>query len=208
MNQIICIDFDGTLIRGNSFPLWIKFVLKKSIRSGRFILFFYLGFILFLRKILGYLDHVSFKAKVDSINYPSSWAEEFCGDLFKQQLASEVMDKIHSLKASNFIVTTAAPACYAEAIPRWFLFDQVSPTILSSHFRGDYYYDNYRKNKAALTLGIVDSNYILFTDHIDDFSLAEQADQVFLCNPSNSCLKSYQNSSVQFVLLKDSDENY
>jgi len=204
MGLVICIDFDGTLINANSFPKWIKFIMIMSLKFGHFSLFFRVLFLLFFRKIIPILSHSEFKSYINSLNYPDSWASNFCFYLRKSYCNDLVKKKIESSRTNIYIITTAAPYCYAKDIPSFFLFNGQKPKLLCSIQAKGKFSDNYKINKKVNTLSLLnDLPFILYTDHSDDIELAKEAEEVFLCNPKDACIKQYNDAGILFDLIKD-----
>lgn len=202
--KIACVDFDGTLIRGNSFPKWILFSLIHSLREGRLVFFLQLFSLLLLRKGVPLLSHVEFKKRVNNLNYSKNWADDFCKKLYKEDISLAVFTQLKKLDVDKVVVTTAAPCCYAKSLAKQFAFEDVRFDILCSHLQEQDFYDNYREKKKAFTLNhIGDNEFILFTDHRDDITIARCAKEVFLCNPSPHNRDVYAEEGVQYNLIQD-----
>lgn len=179
-NWFIVSDFDGTIIKKNSFPMWIKFVLARSAKEGRLFLFFSVLWLTFLRKVFKVLSHASFKSKIDDIQYPKEYSSDFMLKL-EQFIVPQVINKLKEYD-TTIIVSTAAPRCYACAISE--LLQQYSinaSNVLSSHQIKNGYFDNYKKNKTL----IFDSNdweiEVFFTDSLDDVSMISLSRAFYYC---------------------------
>ncbi len=202
--KIACVDFDGTLIRSNSFPKWVLFSLKGSLKEGRLILFLQIFILLSLRKVIPLLSHVEFKKRINSLNYPKGWADAFCEKLYQENISLAVLTQIKKLGVEKVIVTTAAPCCYAKSLPVRFAFEKVNFDVLCSHLQDQCFYDNYRENKKELTLAHIGNNeFVLFTDHRDDIAIAKCAKDVFLCNPTHHNREIFDAENIQYDLIQD-----
>lgn len=202
--SVVCIDFDGTIVNVNTFPLWVKFVLKKAWRSKAFSILFRMCFLLLLRKGFGVLSHSDFKKNINSMNYPADWAENFFIEMQNYGYFNhKVSNKIESLDAYSYVVTTAAPYCYAKMIPKYFLFNGQSPLLLCSKSHGDHFLDNFKEAKAKNTQDCIDGQgYILFTDHIDDLALARDATELYLCNPDQKSLSTFDSFGFDYKMIQ------
>lgn len=152
IKKVVCVDFDGTLIRTNSFPKWILFCLERSIKEMRLLLAVQLVTLLFLRKAMSSLSHVEFKKMINDLNYPEGWSEYFCKKLYKDYRSHAVFTKIKALDVDKVILTTAAPCCYAKSLAQVFTIKGARLEVLCSHLKKQGFFDNYRENKKGLTL--------------------------------------------------------
>lgn len=205
--KTIVVDFDGTLIRKNSFPNWIKFVLKSAINSFKFQIFFSVLSLLLRRKVLKNITHLEFKRRVDSLNYPSDWAKQFLKNL-KASLSPKVYEAIENERRNDtrsLIVSTAAPECYARYIPEVFFEKQNILCVCSRHQEGQGYFNNFQANKAASLEELLESEpgFILFTDHSDDYELAKRCDFFYLCNPNETDLQFFMKMGISYKLVQD-----
>jgi hypothetical protein len=201
--MIVCIDFDKTLINKNSFPLWIKFALKRSFFEKRFNILARLSILILFRKILPILNHTNFKRAINRLTYPDNWASEFCLSLYKNYKIEFIAKKINQYESQNYVITTAAPFCYAKAIPEYFNFNTLRPVLICSKEDGAVFVDNYQKNKMINTLRLIgNQNFILFTDHSDDIPLALKAAEVYLCNPKKECIDSFAKNNIDYKILE------
>lgn len=203
------VDFDGTLVRVNSFPLWIKFCLRKSFLEFRYFLLAKIFFLLFLRKFFNLISHEVFKAKLDSFCYPPGWVHDFVSCLYEKNRVDLVLDRINQLGSDcdMVLITTAAPSCYAKEISGFFYFNNINTKVVSSYCSSDgVYFDNYRGNKLTRIREILDfdsiSNFVLFTDSPDDLHLAEISSTIFLCNPTDKSLEEFSGHNLKVEVLR------
>lgn len=205
----VAVDFDGTVLKTNSFPLWIKFSLKNALIEKRLGLFFCLTFLILFRKIIPVMKHSDFKKRINALGYPEDWPNRFCEGLFQKYHNSQIIKKIESYHSKSVVITTAAPCCYAKVIPNYFRFNGRKPHILCSFMHGKIFIDNYKVKKKENTLTFFEyAPFIFFTDHKDDLTLALRAQYTYLCNPGTQSLSAFQQAGIDFILLKDFHEGY
>lgn len=161
---MIVSDLDGTLLNVNSFPLWIKFLLKKSFLSFHVILFINV-FMLGLGRKVGVLTHSSFKAKLAKLDVPYLWNVEFSSRLLIE-VNKVVFDELYCL--DEFVLATAAPINYAEPFADM-LFNHKC-NVLASKWHGRSYIDNVGLNKKNNLEIFLNGSEItcFYTDHEED----------------------------------------
>lgn len=203
----IVIDFDGTLIRKNSFPLWIKFVIKKSFFSIRGKTMVTLVWLLIQRKLLKRMGHIEFKEKVDALNVPSHWGLEFMQGL-ESSLSRVVFHYVNKDldQSTRLIISTAAPECYAKYIPEVFFSEQEVICLFSYGFDKKGYFNNFQENKLTSYKRVAQKGetFILFSDHSDDYELSKNAEKFYLCNPRKEHQVFFNERNVTFTLIRDS----
>lgn len=203
--MVVILDFDETLYKKNSFPGWIRYCLRRSLREYRVSLFITILFYVFMRKVMSVYDHVFFKKKINQILYPDSWAVDFCRTLVSDYDAV-VVNEVKKLKSSCVIISTAAPACYADHIIVGDLF--VVGQIVSSGPCDGGFSDNCGIEKKRRTLNCLrdlgrgEEELVLFTDHMSDAPLGQISKHVFLCNPRNEDLLHYSSQGIGFSVLR------
>lgn len=202
-DRVVVVDFDGTLFEGNSFPLWIYFCLKRSLRDLNFLILLRLLALLFGRKIFNF-SHYKFKRGIDRIAYPDCWALDFKKEL-SPKFSETVIKMVKGLQPCSLIISTAAPSCYA----REFLqlpnlrFDY----LISSTTVDGVFLDNCGERKRDNTLSLLKEfkltgRLLFFTDHQDDIPLAQVVDEVYLCDPSDEAFKKFHLAGVKFSLVR------
>jgi len=205
MNTVV-VDFDGTLITGNSFPSWIIFILRKSVYSLKLKTVLIVLGLLIRRKVLKNITHIQLKERVDSLSYPHLWGAQFMKELKKSE-SLKVYNGIqpYTESQSKILVSTAAPNCYAKYIPEVFFPDYHAECITSQRLEDKTYFNNFQSNKAAKIKEIIGESekFALFTDHSDDYELAKFSSQLYLCNPKEKHLKHYKESGLKFTILRD-----
>lgn len=193
-DSVLLVDLDGTLVRGNTFHLWIRYMLMDGFSNlGLVTRYRQKASLVMLAasRLLKIRDHSQFKYGVQRLWLTTHKSEEARArqlDAFltivERHLENRVVDKVKELRSfSNFcVLTTAAPADYAALLADRLGFDHVIATP-----RADQEWcDNIRQTKAARTLEFLTSRghaerpRILVTDHVDDTPLMRECDVVYL----------------------------
>lgn len=196
--KVALVDLDGTYVKGNSFHLWIKFILQVGAETlsvgDAMALRLRLLCLCALRK-LKLLDHSRFKYAVQDI-----WHQKFSPaqielllckfmPVLQKRISPYVKEQLECLKAESAIIilTTAAPGEYAcKLVEDSDLFQACIATPPAS---GLNWYDNIRDAKQKNTLdylncnNLADKHLILFTDHLDDLHIMENCQEVHLFPP-------------------------
>lgn len=197
-------DFDGTLISANSFPLWVRFVAVRSLTTARFGLFVAIVSSVLRRKILGSTRHDEFKGELDGLPYPDGWAADFVDGL-RPLLRADVLERIEKLADGPVLIATAAPFCYARAVP------DILPLpvcgVVCSQRDGANYIDNTGATKCQRIVAGLSSagrrhdDFIFFTDHEDDLPTANAALKTYLCHPSASAVRAFEPLGARVEVL-------
>lgn len=204
MHKNICIDFDGTLININSFPKWILFSIRKSFAELKIVLLFKIIYLLFLRKVVPLLSHAEFKKRINELPYPPDWSDQFCLFLSNEHRNLKVISEIEKFSTSNYLITTAAPCCYASSISKYFTFNFIEPDVLCSYYDGENFVDNYKSNKSVNTAEFLNNEpFVLFTDHKDDIELSLKSELLYLCHPSQLSLSEFKGRGINYILIED-----
>lgn len=203
--KVVVLDFDGTLYKNNSFPCWIRYCLRRSLVEWEFAIFMRIFFSLLLRKLIGIYTHSKFKEKINSIDYPKGWSDDFCESLVFDYNEG-VVSRIKSISDYYLILSTAAPFCYAQKI-------RSDPSIkidhiISSNSKDGLFFDNQGLMKRDITMEFIrDSGFsgisVLFlTDHHSDVYFAKESNEVVLCNPNDKALCTFLSEGVDFSVLR------
>lgn len=200
---MIVIDLDQTLLRCNSFPKWISFLLKKSISTVRLDLFLTIGIFSLLR-LLRFISHSTYKRKISSLPIPKDWNETFSKEL-TGHFQNSVIDYVKTIYKSNpslkLILSTAAPANYVEPLSKYFPFS--FHQVFASSFKEDSFIDHAGLNKAiSFTQAYGDIQCELFiTDHHTDIPMMKLSNKVMLVNPSHATLRMLEANDIKFEQL-------
>lgn len=205
MSAVVVLDFDGTLYKKNSFPLWVMYCLRRALRELRLPLLLRLISYLFLRKFFFLYGHNEFKEKINNIKYPQCWAKDFCSDLVVDY-NEIVLSELKMLSCSCIMISTAAPECYARCIipVDGFLLNY----IICSENKDGVFMDNSGQKKMERTIAYIDeiglsqSPLIFFTDNFIDSPLARISSRVFLCEPNDKDINRYRSEGIEFTVLR------
>lgn len=207
MDKKVIFDFDGTLIRVNSFPKWVKFLLWNQLKNAEFKTFFKLIKLLFHRKISRRISHNEFKQRLMQMNFESA-STAFAKDLMRH-LNQDVFERLKfHLKSKDMIaISSAAPLDYL--MPFMQSIVQENLLIIGSRISDNELITNHKISKLQnLELQrFIDSDEefdILYTDSWDDFSLAQRAKHIILVNPTEQNKALYlKNFLVKIEILKE-----
>jgi phosphoserine phosphatase len=199
MKAIIC-DFDGTLIKKNSFPMWVFYILKCSLRRGGVPTFLRFSSALFLRR-LGMMSVSQFKAFLMGRRYPREYDSCFV-DSLKIHINPFVVERLNELDG-YLVLSSAAPIFYLEHVADNFgvKFDKV----VGTHVYVGILVENYSENKVLALQEVIDvaDDVILFTDHYIDLPLMRVSDEVFLVNPRKKTVNKADREGVNYKIIKD-----
>ncbi len=204
--DLVVFDLDGTIIRCNSFHLWIGFCifshcsalnLKKKLK------------IIFncLLRILKRIDHAQFKKEVMLIKPISSdrMARYFLKNLIIPKISFVCYKEmlLWKKKGVTIVIATAAAETYVEAIAKYFGIKH----WVSSYLLNDKLFNCIGKNKIH-SLRRKFNNFrilALYTDHIDDLPLMSLANYVILVNPKETQKKKILSklSNEYIKIIKD-----
>lgn len=137
MKLVIC-DFDGTLIKTHSFPMWVFYIVKCSLRRGNLPVFLRFASALFLRR-LGLISVSKFKTFLMMQRYPREYDSCFM-DSLKVHINPLVLDKLNQFDG-YVVLSSASPMSYLEHVVDVFgiKFDQV----IGSHVCDGVLVENY-----------------------------------------------------------------
>lgn len=186
--KYIAYDLDGTLVKFNTFKVWIILSFFLSFVFLRFsFLKKFIGFV--LRRKQGKLDRVGFKAAILAIQVDSSFWQKV-GQLYGGYLA------IFSLRRDLLALHKNAFRCLATAAPDIYVIpfskkSGVFDTAIYSHFVSDNkFVETLNEEKKKAVLEIFSSNPdFLFTDHYDDFPLINACKFTYLVSPDPASKK-------------------
>ena len=186
-------DFDGTLIRVNSFREINKRLLVKLLAKFKLLSFLRLSIWYFIRKT-GIISHMDFKIKAVAIFERSLSEDEKAGivqGVVDQNLNQKVYEAMS--QSDNCIISTSAPYAY---VSRMKLSDEAS--VISSLEPGDAYPDlsNFGQGKIDNVRAYFDGQNIsvrnTYTDSEDDRPLIDLSENAFIVK-SGKILKIKEN---------------
>ncbi|AVJ16954.1 hypothetical protein CLM71_07325 [Serratia sp. MYb239] len=184
--KYIAYDLDGTLIKFNTFKVWVilSFILS--------LIFFRIPF---LKKFIGLvksrkqgdLDRLGFKISLLALQVNSTfWSKVgsvYGGCLAKYFLRKDLL-ALH--KSAERCLATAAPDIYAIPFSKKL---GLFKTVICSHFvsdSGDYIETLNEEKKNAVLNDFSSHPDILFTDHYDDLPLIQMCKFSYLVSPDKS----------------------
>lgn len=188
-------DFDGTLIRINSFPYWIMFSGGYALISFKLGLFFKIINLLFERKIQHKISHVEFKRRLIELPISENSNQKFGNFLlfFVRKELKEELKKLHE-QNHKIVISSAAPEVYLKKSIE-LIFPEIHQNlmILGSKLNSDgELLDNFKEEKLRILYEVQflkeNENFNnLYTDSWDDAALAFQSENVFLISPKKQC---------------------
>lgn len=172
-NTLDVFDFDGTLIRANSFSVICKKMLSSCLNKGSFINVLTI-LLLYIARRAGYFNHIDFKNKMMlfmSKYFSEKEQQEMIQDIFIKNSNKDILEKLYS--ATNPIVSTAAPYIYMSK-----LVFKKPITVISSLSPEDYIVDrtNQGLGKVKNLMSYFKSNELCILNfYTDDLSEYEDA---------------------------------
>ena len=187
MSKVAVIDLDGTLIRVNSFPLWMKSLLASAIARGDMGRVATLVWWSVLRRV-GTFSHDDLKKRILALRVSEWEVERFVLGLLPY-VREDIVERIRESGAEYHILATAAPATYGRVLSKrlGLKFD----AVLCSSDEGGVYTGMAREDKLSAVIRHLDEQFprgygfSLYTDHEDDLPLAARAETTILCNASD-----------------------
>lgn len=142
---VLAVDLDGTLLRGNTFPAFVRLTYRRLLAGRQAVPLARLAGAVLRRKLLRG-PHVDFKAAVHRAGRRVAVAdvEAWIDELVAHRTHHEVAELVASWPGSTILVT-AAPSVYADRIADRFGFTAVH----ASDYVGDDYLENVHENKAT-----------------------------------------------------------
>jgi phosphoserine phosphatase len=141
---VLAVDLDGTYCRVNTFPLFVRFLLRTLPRRGDVVALASLVTALFRRKVLRH-SHLVLKAAVHRAGERvppqdvRAWAAEVLRDTGNPAVAELVRDW-----AGGTVLATSAPGVYADVLGELAGFDLVH----ASGYEAGVYVENVHAAKA------------------------------------------------------------
>lgn len=201
--KVLVFDLDGTLYEINTFHHFIKYVLRLSIKSFKFLLIIRILFFLSLR-LIKLISHKKLKYLILKLTYkrPDIDLEFFVDKIEKYKKTFPFLEKdTFELK----ILATAAPDCYAKIIADRNRFD----TCIATEFLGPEYKlfsENSKEEKLKRVLNYLDNFELkkvdtFVTDHIDDLPLLKVSLNNFIINPSEDFKRELTSHDIKYTAI-------
>lgn len=206
-------DFDGTLLRINSFPYWIMFSAGYALISLKFGLFFKIINLLFKRKIQHKISHAKFKEKLIQLPISENSNQlfsSFLSNFVRMDLKKE-LTQLHQ-KNHSIVISSAAPEVYLKlTIQNIFpeIHDQLF--MIGSKIENGTLNDNYKEEKLInlYKIGFLNPEETLknlYTDSWDDSSLAFHSKSITLICPKRNCQKQYNENPELSLKIRNSQK--
>ncbi len=185
------VDLDGTLLRGNSFRLFIRFLAGKLRRERRYASLSRIIALLAARR-LRLISHVGMKYPIHSLAsriVTDAELADFTNRILLPAVNVPLLDELKRLKASGhcLLLATAAPDLYVPHLCLHLGFDAWTATPLSSTLKDYAENRGARKRDGALDFARQHGCTIavVATDHEDDLPLLLLPDlRRLLVNPT------------------------
>lgn len=204
--NIVIVDLDGTLVKCNSFHLWLKYITKYYLAKKRLpdlVMTLVWSFLRYSRII----KHSTLKKHI--INLAGRIDDKVVLD-FARTLNDCVNGKVKNLLAqcrhsdnTKFVLATAAPYFYVGPFSELHDFDYVIATpgnIASPEWvetikeeKLKQFYEIFSNDQAEVNVAM------LITDHHDDLSLMKISAKTILVNPSETTKQVAKNNNINIV---------
>lgn len=209
MKIVALFDFDGTIVKGDSFREFLKFNLKNN---GGLIALFKLSWITFLRK----LKIISLaRAKEKAINCfysgdDAKWkalVDGFANNVLSLLLLNDAINRInwHKTKGHLIVIVSSAPNIYFDSLKKTLGFDNVlasdigyanGKAVLSFHCFGK---DKVVKLKKVFKNDIDLSNSYAYSDHHSDIHLLKIVGNPIVVSPTKLLRAHAENNHWQIL---------
>lgn len=188
--SIVVFDLDGTLLRGNSFHEWIKF-LVISPRSGISLRDRFRVVAWCVLRVFRVFSHARLKHRiVREIVVSEKATEIFVRQLIARYRSDRCFSELDMWRSRDacMILATAAPEVYASVLGSQLGFHVTIGSMLEA---GGGFSENVREEKMRnLKRRFPHEEFsAVYTDHEDDFLLLGEARSKFLVNPSSKTLR-------------------
>jgi phosphoserine phosphatase len=184
MASVVIFDLDGTILRTNSFRVWVVYLLRAQFphlgRGQRLRIATATAFALFIRK-LGLIDHETLKWRLQAVwrratDGNGGAVERDFVDRLRQYVRPELSGILNAVaeREIDAVMSTAAVADYADSLGRSLGFQHILATAADRE-KGEPSNVGWHKRDAVLSFladhGWRDRARIFFTDHREDLPL-------------------------------------
>lgn len=203
--MLVVVDLDRTILKVDSFPKWVIFLLEKTLSSRKVRLFLFTLYFVILRA-LNLIDHQSFKMKLMAFDYPTDWNEQFAQTLipaFQESVIDYLKTILRKHPTARFVVSTAAPVGYVENLLKNVPFKL--DKVIASRIQDRRFIDNSGEAKAeSFKQAYPNTQCDLFiTDHHSDIPMMRMSKLVILVKPSKRTLALARNNGIFMRVLSD-----
>lgn len=204
MKSLIVCDLDGTLLRINTFPLWIRFLTLNKLKRLHIFSTSLLVMFIILR-LIRLIQHRTFKRLISRIEtLPKSDVDRFVTEVAKHADVA-LIARLKEVPESSLIIATAASDAYAGALVA--SLDLPVEQVIATTVQGSKFIFNSGETKRKRVLEYIrnrpddGSVFDFLTDHYDDIPLAMEAREVLLCNPTEESIAKYRHAGVHFKIF-------
>lgn len=219
----LIVDLDETLAKVNTFRRWtIQAFLKPNITTKNYLASLMIFVMLYALRLFKFLKHEDLKHlfvafwglrhKQVDFELMSSFNQRFAEDIVKRFVNTEVLAKLEDIQKqyesqiiSAPILATAAPAYYATLIAEHFNYSYIASAVTDTDLAHNYLHPwqetRHEKKSEAVFNVIADAEFILFTDHHDDWPLMCKAKALVLVKPKPSLLKKVKSLNIPVSVL-------
>ena len=208
MMQCVVVDLDHTLIKGNTFVLFVFYVFSRSLLRLKVFRFIIILYLLLLRK-LRLVSHSGFKKRFLGViqrGLLSVEIEEFCNRMLIKR-SHVVWSLVQQFRNAGYPVclATAAPDVYVSVIVKMLDFDMYTAT--SSNYDESSWYESIREKKLQDVLCVLKENGldldVVITDHYDDLPLLRAAGgRKILVSPGQKTIDCLREAKLDFEIIK------
>lgn len=188
-SKIVVFDLDGTLIKVNTFNVFLKHCFFLSIKYLRIVDLIRLFLIILRRKVI-HIPRSEFKHELHKLFQKYYSDQQFnlsCMKMVNENVLSEL--KKHLKDPNAYVILNTAAMPYAVYLAEKFSISEV----LCSYEANNIWIENSSNIKVErLQTKGIDKVTVLFTDDLEDSPLMEFSNSIFLVNPKDAT-KEYAN---------------
>jgi HAD superfamily hydrolase (TIGR01490 family) len=218
MKEIVILDLDGVIVKGQSQQIFLKYLFKKKIvglffylKINLWFLLYKLGLIKDPKNIMNYSFSFFKEKTVDEIE---SLIDDFFDNDLKKFIFSEMIDIIneHKLKNREILIISNAVNVLVKKIANFVNIEKYIATeleIINEKFTGNILGDIvYGTNKPKLLKKFIEKNNLdlknswAYTDHISDIGLLNLSPRPCAVNPDKSLFKEAKRKNWPILMLK------
>lgn len=206
MRKAVVVDLDGTLVRINTFKVYIEYVCKVALRKGRLDICTQLIWNVLLRKSR-WISHEVMKYHIlrATDRFMTQKRLEFLVDRLLLNINPDVINLCYKYRKEGFFIllSTAAPENYASILSERLSLDGICATAIPDKRTG--WKENVRSTKCENTISYLKNRDlsldILITDHYDDIPLLKiNKEKNILVSPSQNSIEKIEDEKIKFEL--------
>jgi len=205
MKEVVILDLDGVIIKGQSQKVFLDYLLKKKIVSPFFYFKIYFWFVLYKLEIVKnpqkVMDYAFSFLKTRKTEEVIEIVENFFNEVLHKFIFPEIIDIIKEHKAKNrvLLIVSNSADVFVKRVADFLGIKNYIGTrleIINGRFTGKILGDIiYGKNKINFTKEFIKKNNLnlnnsyAYADHISDLDLLLLASSPYAVNPDNLLLK-------------------